>query len=358
VSRRIVWNGAKASTTLSRMVGLNPRELDSMSISTFEEMTETLVQDLNFPIDLVFTWVDGNDAAWRELRAGYDTTHVHVEASSSARFIDRDEIRYALRSVAFNAPWVNHIYIVTEGHAPAWLDRTSDKVTVVTHREIFSDESVLPTFNSHAIEANIHRIPGLSEHFIYLNDDMFFGRPVRPELFFTSNGISKYFPSPSRVPFWEGRPEDTPVDRAVKNGRELLRERFGAAQSHVMEHAPYALRKSVLEQMERDFAAAFNLTSGNRFRDEADINIPSHLAHHYAHCVGKAIDGQLAFSYIGLSVADVQRRLARLLERRDRDAFCLNDTFTLEDELEDQLPMVRGFLESYFPVPGPWEVDK
>ena len=42
----------------------------------------------------------------------------------------------------------------------------------------------LPTYNSHTIELNLHRIPGLSENFVYFNDDVFLIRPVTPQHFF------------------------------------------------------------------------------------------------------------------------------------------------------------------------------
>jgi len=48
----------------------------------------------------------------------------------------------------------------------------------VTHDEIFVNKSHLPTFSSPAIEAHIHRIPGLANRFIYLNDDVMFGKEV------------------------------------------------------------------------------------------------------------------------------------------------------------------------------------
>src|SRR5690554_5980151 len=64
--------------------------------------------------------------------------HVAFPASSNdERFINRDELKYSLRSVWLYAPFVRHIYIVTVGHRPEWLDTDSGKVTIVPHREIF-----------------------------------------------------------------------------------------------------------------------------------------------------------------------------------------------------------------------------
>ena len=39
----------------------------------------------------------------------------------------------------------------------------------------FSDRSHLPTFSSPAIEVHLHRIPGLSRHWLYFNDDVVCG---------------------------------------------------------------------------------------------------------------------------------------------------------------------------------------
>ncbi|XP_060533597.1 N-acetylglucosamine-1-phosphotransferase subunits alpha/beta isoform X2 [Cylas formicarius] len=107
--------------------------------------------------------------------------------SSKKRYEDKNELRFSLRSLEKNAPWVNHIYIVTNGQIPHWLDLNSGKVSIVTHNQIFKDTSNLPTFSSPAIESNLHRIPGLSDKFIYFNDDIFLGLPTYPEDFYISN---------------------------------------------------------------------------------------------------------------------------------------------------------------------------
>ncbi|XP_067654930.1 N-acetylglucosamine-1-phosphotransferase subunits alpha/beta-like isoform X2 [Haliotis asinina] len=107
------------------------------------------------------------------------------EDVAASRFEDNEELRYSLRSVEKFAPWVRHIYIVTNGQLPYWLDLESSRVTVVTHEEIFPNKSHLPTYSSPAIESHLHRIPGLSDKFIYLNDDVMFGSEVWPDDFFS-----------------------------------------------------------------------------------------------------------------------------------------------------------------------------
>ncbi|XP_054609099.1 N-acetylglucosamine-1-phosphotransferase subunits alpha/beta-like isoform X1 [Dunckerocampus dactyliophorus] len=109
------------------------------------------------------------------------------------RFEDNDALRHSLRSVEKYAPWVRHIFIVTNGQIPFWLNLENPRVSVVTHQEIFLNHNHLPTFSSPAIESNLHRIPGISQKFIYLNDDVMFGKDVWVDDFYTpSNGQKVY----------------------------------------------------------------------------------------------------------------------------------------------------------------------
>nr|XP_023672658.1 N-acetylglucosamine-1-phosphotransferase subunits alpha/beta isoform X1 [Paramormyrops kingsleyae] len=115
------------------------------------------------------------------------------EDISASRFEDNEELRYSLRSVETHAPWVRHIFIVTNGQIPSWLNLDNPRVTIVTHQEIFQNVSHLPTFSSPAIETHIHRIPGLSRKFIYLNDDVMFGKDVWPDDFYSHSKGQKVY---------------------------------------------------------------------------------------------------------------------------------------------------------------------
>nr|CAD7442666.1 unnamed protein product [Timema bartmani] len=95
------------------------------------------------------------------------------------------ELRYSLRSLEKFAPWIRHVFLVTNGQIPYWLNLDNPRLTLVTHEEIFVNLSHLPTFSSPAIETHIHRIHGLSQKFLYLNDDVMLGKEVWPEDFET-----------------------------------------------------------------------------------------------------------------------------------------------------------------------------
>ena len=132
-------------------------------------------------IDFVIAWVDGSDPAWRKEKNKY-MGNDETEAGSE-RYRDMGILKYWFRAVESYAPWVNRIYFVTWGHLPEWLNTEHPKLHVVNHKD-YIPEKYLPTFSSHPIELNFHRIPGLSEHFVYFNDDMFLNAPVSPDFFF------------------------------------------------------------------------------------------------------------------------------------------------------------------------------
>ncbi|XP_043375115.1 N-acetylglucosamine-1-phosphotransferase subunits alpha/beta isoform X8 [Dermochelys coriacea] len=115
------------------------------------------------------------------------------EDISASRFEDNEELRYSLRSIERHAPWVRHIFIITNGQIPSWLNLDNPRITIVTHQDIFQNLSHLPTFSSPAIESHIHHIAGLSQKFIYLNDDVMFGKDVWPDDFYSHSKGQKVY---------------------------------------------------------------------------------------------------------------------------------------------------------------------
>ncbi|WP_372345375.1 stealth family protein [Streptomyces sp. KL116D] len=327
---------------------------------TLAEFAVPLPEDHQFPIDVVYTWVDDSDPVWREsrdrVRKWFRPDELHEQAANDSRFTSRDELRYSLRSLHQNAPWVRNVHLVTAGQVPSWLNTQHPNLRVVDHREIFSDPAALPTFNSHAIESQLHHVPGLSECFLYLNDDVFFGRPVTPAHFFHPNGITKFFTSPALIPGGGVSSADLPVNAAGKNSRWLIAQKFGTAISQKMKHTPHALRRSVLQEIEETFPDEHAGTQNSRFRSPEDVPIASSLHHYFAYHSARATVGEIQYRYIDLSADLAERRLNTLLANRNMDTFCLNDTVETTDP-EAQRIMLERFLNAYFPVPSPYELD-
>eukprot|EP00755_Sulcionema_specki_P009618 Sspe_Gene.44208::Locus_21657_Transcript_2_2_Confidence_0.667_Length_728::g.44208::m.44208/K08239/GNPTAB; UDP-N-acetylglucosamine-lysosomal-enzyme len=141
------------------------------------------------PIDAVYTWVNGSDPWFRRLADRY------AVAEPSMRFEDHGELKYSLRSLATYAPWIRYVFIVTDGQVPHWLNVADPKVRVVPHHALFPNTSHLPTFSSPAIEMHLHRIPGLTRRFLYLNDDVFLGSHVSPHDFFSDREGHLIYPA-------------------------------------------------------------------------------------------------------------------------------------------------------------------
>jgi hypothetical protein len=323
-----------------------------------EVLNTVLTSDIDFPIDVVYTWVDGDEPAWLERKnatlAGMGFPPVDA-AASEARFRSRDELRYSLRSVEMFAPWARHIWIITDDQVPAWLDTSHPKITVVAHKEIFGDRGSLPTFNSHAIESQLHHIEGLSEHFLYLNDDIFLGRPLQPTLFFHPTGLAKFFSSPTSVPLTPITADDDFNFSAGKNNRRLIESAFGRTLTHAFLHAPHPLRRSVLTELEERFTDEVTQTASSQVRAATDLSIASSLHHYYGYFTGRAVPGAIRCSYVNIGDETAHPRLTRILTRRIFDAFCLNDAYDGEVAAEEQELVIRAFLESYFPVPCSFE---
>lgn len=139
-------------------------------------------------IDFVMIWVDGSDQEWIKEK----NKHMGIKnqaANTAKNFRDYDILKYWFRAVEKYAPWVNNVYFVTCGHKPSWLNTKHPKLKFINHKD-YMPERYLPTFNSHTIELNLHRIKGLSEQFVYFNDDMMLMDYVEPEFFF-ENGLPK-----------------------------------------------------------------------------------------------------------------------------------------------------------------------
>jgi hypothetical protein len=357
-----------------------PSRVDGRAVTTYPGLLADHLLDVRTPVDAVYTWVDGDDPGWRARReATWDRLHpgrrtdaadptsrppgrrpaepgLHELAANEARYTCHDELRYSLRSLAAYAPWVRRVYLVTDGQVPPWLAREHPGLTVVDHRDLL-DAADLPTFNSHAIEACLHRVPGLAEHYLYLNDDVFFGRPVRPETFFHGNGLARFFDTDATIDLAPASAGDKPVASAAKNGRAELLALTGRTVTRRFQHVAHPQRRSVLERLETELPQALARTRAARFRSPGDVSVAASLAHYAGYAWGQAVPGRLAYTYCDLAERRAPLKLQRLLRRRDQDMFCLNEV-TTADDTGDVRARLRDFLDAYYPTPSRYEVNR
>jgi len=312
-----------------------------------------------FPIDVVLTWVDGADPQWLSKKDRYlgnsNVLPPYSTAHLEERFKSRNELKYALRSIHMFAPFVRTIFIVTDNQVPNWLQIDNKNIKLIDHKDIFFDESALPTFNSHSIETQLHHIDGLSEHFIYMNDDMFFGKFSSKEEYFDSNGIAKVFPEPQHIVPELVSVDDEEYVYAGMNAVNLLEKDFNSYPSRLMMHSPYSVRRSVMYEIESRYNDIYQTTARNKYRSRSDISPISFFYCHYAHLIGKAVLASIEHEYLALWTPSLALKLNKLLNTRQASNFCLNDAGVRGKYAAKIDRIVASFLEEYFPIKSPFE---
>jgi hypothetical protein len=305
--------------------------------------------DHDFEMDAVFTWVDDQDEQWKNKYQTYKSIDGLVRsANDTARFKNRDELKYALRAMDMYTDFFRHIFIVTDGQIPKWLDTKNKKITVIDHKSIFPIPESLPTFNSHAIESCLHRIPGLSEHFVYFNDDVFISRTLSKEDFFESNGLIKAQITENTIKY--NPPEMLPVDAAAMNNQMLIRRLYGRNLTKKLAHAPFALTKKHFQELENLFPAEFISTRANRFRSIDDISTASSLCFYYAYQKKEAVRCENKALYVDISSPFFFLQVLLGL-RREHKFTCFNEVFYVAKNES----LFAYYLKKRYSVPSMYE---
>ncbi|MCV3275266.1 Stealth CR1 domain-containing protein [Aeromonas hydrophila] len=307
--------------------------------------------DIDFPIDVVFTWVDDTDPAWQlryqQHKSQVNAEHVGRYATDPARFSNHDELRYSLGSVLKFLPWVRRIYIVTDQQCPKWLT-PSDKIRIVDHSDII-DRQYLPTFNSHVIEAHLHKIPDLAEHFIYFNDDVFVARPLPAGHFFRSNGIASLFMSSKSLAIMQKKGTDTPTLSASLKSASILNQDFSFLIDHPLVHTYVPLRKSIFEESWRLYRADLKSFLSHRFRTNHDLNLATFFVPWLSYIRGVAVPSRdICYYFNARSPAAATYFKALEIAKQKGTlphSFCAND-FNSKEKAKDS--NVTLLLSRYF----------
>lgn len=226
-------------------------------------------------IDAVYTWVNGSDPKWhRKMRQ-----MSRVQTLDSARFRDNNELKYSLRSIYQYAPWFRTIYIVTDNQTPSWLK--PDSVVVVDHRAIIP-APYLPTFSSRAIELYLHRIPRLSETFVYFNDDVALLKSYTPADLVSPEDRLLY--SQERVLMPSGPPakNESVWEGSLKHMNRVLDKRYGKGKEKrlLVAHQPYVFRKSLFRYLFEEFPEEIETTAMEPFRQPTGVSTPAFFAYY------------------------------------------------------------------------------
>jgi hypothetical protein len=308
-------------------------------------------------IDAVYTWVDGTWPGYQDLLGALATDRHDLNPN---RYRDNLSIlKFSLRSLDRYVPWLRQVIVVTcRPQAPAWLDRS--RVRLV-HHEMFMPAADLPTFNSFAIVANLHRIEGLSRRFLYIEDDHLFGAPVDEDDFFDAAGRPRVYLR-WRTTAGPERREDSrasPWNRALACSNHLLNQRYGLKPRRAVRHVPLPIDLESWCAMIACWPEAFRGTSASRFRATGNI-APEHLYPHFLVEEGRGVATpphaamRLAAYHAVNNLMPLQRAgLARLRWQRPK-FMCLNDDFGARPHPRVVEFVIRT-LERWFPHPSRFE---
>jgi hypothetical protein len=318
-------------------------------------------------IDIVYLWVDGSDPMWRAkrhaaaLRLGAaETESMAPYGNVEGRFRDNGELRYSLRALERFFPGHGHVYLVTDGQTPRWL-RSSDRLTVVNHQDLLPANR-LPTFDSGNIESYIHRIPGLSERYFYLNDDVFFGAPVRLDHWFWSDGFYATWSDDPAVQAGPMRPQDNSLENASRLSDQWLNRLPSLAGSgyrhtpRTFAHSPRPMLKSLLFRLEDEAPELFARVRSGVFRTWDSPTLVSDFVLRWALAHGVAKIRDQAHRYLATGDADPSGPLAELAAANGAlDFFCINDTTDDAHGHDPRLTQVQAALQRMFPLASPFE---
>lgn len=304
----------------------------------------------NQEIDFVVTWVDGADENWRKEKALY---RPESEADDRPeRYRDWDFMKYWFRGVEKFAPWVRKVHFVTWGHLPKWLNTDNPKLNIVNHKD-FIPEEYLPTFNSHTIELNMHRIKGLSENFVYFNDDVFLIKDASPRDFFidgkpcdmlafqpvvanplnpvmshlllnNSLFIAKYFNKRQNVKkhpknyFKLGYPP-------LYFFYNLLELAFPLFTGFYTVHGPFPFCKETFSELWKNEAGGgvFSSTSSHKFRSSEDVT--PYLIREWQKLKGDFVPTNILRRFGYYNISDNNKKLINDIKKQKIGVVCIND---------------------------------
>jgi hypothetical protein len=314
------------------------------------------------PVDIVYLWVDGADPVWRAKRrqayAHWVRQHpdaLAVYGNAAGRYRDNGELLFNLRALEKFFPAHGHVYIVTDGQTPAWL-RSSDRVTLVDHRALLARAAPL-VFDSGHIESYLHHIPGLSERFIYLNDDVFFGAKVDPAWWFEDR--LKVFLEPALIPGYDAlQPRETALVNASIQSGQWLAQRYPHYRHvcRVYAHTPRPMLKSAMHELEQLAQEWFAQVRSTVFRSWRIPPIVPDLVPRWMVQMGYAEQQVLSPLHISTGDAHAAQQFDALLERFGTlPFFCLNDTCDEARPDDPRLQRIAQTLEQLLPEPSSFE---
>lgn len=313
-------------------------------------------------IDIVYLWVDGSDPVWQAKRqrayqewVSENPDALAVHGNTAGRYRDNGELRFNLRALERFFPDHGHVYLVTDGQTPHWL-RPSERLSVVDHRTLLPNAGA-GVYDSGHIESYIHHIPGLSEQFIYMNDDVFFGAPVKPAWWF-GDRLKVFLEAEPIEDFEELQPLETALVNAAIASKQWMGQQYPdyRHEPRVFSHAPRPMRKRVLQALEALAPTQFARARSTAFRSWRLPAVVPDLVPRWMVHQGYAEPRILDPLHIQTGAPDAELQLHALEHQFGQlPFFCINDTCDDAAADDPRLLRVRNTLMALLPQPSSFE---
>ena len=317
-------------------------------------------EEVELKVDVVYLWVSDTDAFLK--KKSEFVPNQNIDSHHAARYRDHEELKYSLRSVMANLPWVNHIYIVTDEQSPTFLNTAHPKVTLVNHTDVFQN-TLYPNYSSSAIEWNIVNIPGLSEQFIYLNDDVFIGKPVTKNYFFDKTGrpIWALKRSSGQSNF---KAHTNPTMGAHRNTYTKIMPYMKSKIGWKPDHSPMPMLRSDLLELISEFEPFVNKTKSNRFRHPENFVMSRAYPYYFLATNRLGIHKLPRFLYLNehsIKVAALKSR-SKSIKKADKAfnaiAKQMAASFNLNDNEMSSADLTEGWMKRIDEIfPNPCELE-
>ena len=291
-------------------------------------------------MDIVITYVDGNDPVWKNDYEKY--TNVPV---MEKRFRDWGTLKYLLRGIEVNMPFIRNVYLVVShpSQVPEWAD--TENLKVVLHKDIIP-EAYLPTFNCNPIEMHLHRIEGLDEEYLYFNDDLYPLRPCKPEDFFRGGkGVLKF----SSHYFVSGM-----YKHICKNSDTNARKALGMSKSCRFIRPQHTCTAMLRSQCEELYAKLEPVILKSLTRTRTADNLNQYLFLDYQYFKGLMIDEKISNKHFSVALTSPEKLKSYILNP-DRNLLCVNDVRLKESRYERLREAMLEAMETRFPEKSRFE---
>ena len=303
-------------------------------------------------IDFVITWVDSNDPKWLAEKEKYKPNQDNDD--NKVRYREWDNLKYWFRAVEKYAPWVNKIHFITYGHIPKWLNTNNPKLNIVNHKD-YIPKQYLPTFNSNTLEMFLHKIPDLSENFVYFNDDMFLTDYTKETDFFKNNlpcdslALTAIVPNGQKSGFDHCLLSNMNFINSHFKMKKVIKQnllkwfnlRYGASQIRTLlllpwnnfpgkkiSHLPISYKKKTFDKVWEVASDLLSETASDRFRNNFHVN--HWIFQNWQQVTGKFYPRNINFGKMFL-IDDNNEELIEAITNHEYKCLCINDAYELKN---------------------------